>query len=185
MGVVRPAAAATARDLVAAGADLVVVDGDEGLVEAVGDLVALDLPVGVSTPVADVAAAAFRVGAVLAEDRTASAGTGWLAAAASAGASVTLAVAPCPDDAVEAALATRAAEAERAGIAAHRIALDPGGLRRPSPGVARPLVLDLGPEPVLAAACVGLALGYRVVRTTDVRTARRVADAVAAVLEAE
>lgn len=192
---------ARAGRLVADGADIVVVEGGEDeVVDAVKALVAaLDVPVGVATPSAEAAAAAFEAGATLAEDRTGAAGAGWLAAAARAGATVTLAAAPAADLAaarsgatvtlaapgLAVALRARAGAARAAGIDAERIALDPGRLVRPAPEVGYPLVLPLGPRPTLAAACAGVVLGYRVVRTTDVRTARRVADAVAAVLEAE
>ena len=183
IGVVEASEFAQAGRLVADGADALVVDGGDGVVRAVvvqavrALTAAVEVPVGVRVASAGVAAAAFDAGAAFAEDRTGSAGPDWLAAAAGAGATVVLAV---RGDAV----AARPAEAEASGIPAERIALDPGF---PLPGVIGgryPLVLDLVARPTLAAACAGLALGYRVARTTDVRTARRVADAVAAVLEA-
>ena len=178
IGVVRPPDVERGDRLTGDGADALVVDGGDGLVEAVQALAAaVDVPVGVAAASADVAAAAFDAGAAFAEDRTGSAGPDWLAAAADAGATVFLAA---RGDAVGA----RAADAEASGISTERIALDPGFPRPGVTGAGYPLVLDLAARPTLAAACVGLALGYRVVRTTDVRTARRVADAVAAVLEA-
>ncbi|HVM06793.1 MAG TPA: dihydropteroate synthase [Acidimicrobiales bacterium] len=190
IGVVEASRVERAGALVADGADALVVDrgdgpvvdGGDGLVAAVEVLAAAhEAPVGVASTSAGVAVAAFEAGAAFAEDRLGSAGPDWLAAAAGAGATVVLAV---PGAAGAAALDARAAQAEAAGIRPERIALDPGF---PFPGAGRagrPLVLDLGPRPGLATACVGVALGYRVVRTTDVRAARRVADAVAAVLEA-
>lgn len=183
IGVVEASHLERAGALVADGADALLVAGGEGpVVEAVEVLAAAhEAPVGVASASAGVAVAAFEAGAAFAEDRPGSAGPEWLAAAAGAGATVVLAV---PGPAGAAALDARAAQAEAAGIPPERIALDPGF---PFPGAGRagrPLVLDLGPRPALAAACVGVALGYRVVRATDVRAARRVADAVAAVLEA-
>lgn len=189
IGVVEASNVERAGALVADGADALVVDGGDGVVEGgVGLVEAVEVlaaahqaPVGVASTSTGVAAAAFDVGAAFAEDGSGSAGPDWLSAAAGVGATVVLAV---PGAAGAAALDARAAQAEAAGIRPERIALDPGF---PFPGAGRaghPLVLDLGPRPALATACVGVALGYRVVRTTDVRTARRVADAVAAVLEA-
>lgn len=179
--------AARAGALVAAGADVLVVEGGDGVVKAVEVLMGVvDIPVGVATPAADLVDAALEAGATLAEDRTGEAGQEWLAAAARAGAAVALAcLTPSPGGRLDAALRARAAEAQAAGVAPDRIAVDPGAVIRPAPRVGYPLVLDAGKGSALAAASVGIALGYRVVRTADVRVARRVADAVAAVLEAE
>ncbi|HET9442622.1 MAG TPA: dihydropteroate synthase [Acidimicrobiales bacterium] len=114
--------------------------------------------------------------------------------------------------AMEASLRALADRAAGAGIRPERVVVDAGldldrpadqwlaGLRASdllaalghplllSPGAAAPAagaVADLGREAGLAAISVGVALGCRLVRTTDVRGARRVCDAVAAVLEAE
>lgn len=108
--------------------------------------------------------------------------------------------------AIAASLVARAAEAQAAGITRERIAVDPGRGWAPATAatvlrgsgrlaaLGYPVVVDLtGPAPAgsgdaavdaLAAACVGVALGCRLVRTAEPRPARRVADAVAAVLEA-
>lgn len=114
--------------------------------------------------------------------------------------------------AAAASLVAGAAEAAAAGIAAGCIVVD-GGLDAAAPeeflallrasgrlaALGHPLALSAPDTAVaaalpdlpatgrtagLAAASVGVALGCRLVRTTDVRGARRVCDAIAAVLEA-
>lgn len=155
-------------------------------------------PVVCATGRAVVVVEALRSGAVAVRDGTGSAGADYLTAAAQAGASVLVAppaaALPANDD-VERwrrSLAASAGRARAAGLPAERILLDGGLDRVASParalllrrstalaGLGHGLVLSWDGEDraeTVAAWVVGIMAGWRVLRTADSRSARRVAD---------
>ncbi len=173
--------------LVAAGADALEVSGDE-VVPAVTALRArFNVPLCVRTDRASVAAAAFAEGAVVGHDRSGLADAGYLDACAAAGASV-VTTAPCAPRAVAGGLVAEAVliDAEIDGAPTEAEAL--ARLRALDAVVAlgHPVVVAVpfGPDAAMAAHALGVALGARLLRAHDVRSARRVADTMAAILEA-
>lgn len=185
-------------ELVALGADMVSLQvgaGDPVAVHAAVARLVGCAPVPVAVEAADAAgsAAAVEAGAAMVLGAPAAA----TVAAARAGAVVVLR-APGPGgldtgpgglDADRAELGRRAGEAEAAGLPPDRIVIDPSLAASPARlGGARRFA-DLG-YPVLVrhsgAAEIALAVagGCRLVQTRDVRTARRVCDVLAAILEA-
>jgi dihydropteroate synthase len=178
---------------VADGADVVEVPSDA--VE-----LAAGVPVAVRTPDAVVAREAFAAGAVLALDPSGFADPGYLPAAVLAGATV-VGAAPVAD-AAEVVPAVRALvrRAADAGLPADRLAVEPvppaGGplALPPAPAlrctgvpvlvsVVRPDAADPDPGAVAGALSVAAVRGCGLLRVAaaDVRSARRVADVVAAV----
>lgn len=180
MGVMTSDDSAEAERLIADGAALVQLPrltdhrSDPSIEEETSRLVAsvealrpLGVPVVVDTSSAEVLGAALAAGAVVASDTTGTAGPDHLAVAATAGASVVLSP-------------SQLEAAERAGIPAGRILVDVDLEREePSPGWSWSVSADDEARWSLA-----IALGARVLRTSEVRRARRVADVMAAVLEA-
>lgn len=186
-----------------------------------------DVPLSVDTWRASVATQAYAAGAVMGNDISGFADPEYLPAAAAAGASVVathIRLAPrVPDPEpvyadlvgeVSDFLLTRAAQAEKAGVPAHRVVIDAGldlgktaeqslALLRASgvlAGLGYPLLLsasnktflgavlglkiDQRREASAAAHALGISLGCRVVRAHDVAGTRRVRDMLAAIMEA-
>lgn len=207
--------------LVAEGADVLDVGGTEGRLPAVEALIArLDVPVAVETSDARVLAAAGDAGAVLARDLSGFADPGYLPAAARAGITVVVTHPPGagPGDgagllaAVAAFLSDGGVQAQAAGVAGDRIAVDPGLglgmsparsalLLRESDRLARlgyPLMLSdaafagglVGRDPggrrsaALAAVAYGVAHGCRMVRARDVAGTVRVVRMIEQILAA-
>jgi dihydropteroate synthase len=175
--------------LVAEGADVLELSAPErgDPTWAVSALVtAVPVPLGVVTGRSAVARAACAAGAVLASDPTGFADPDFLPSVADAGASVV-----APD-------LNRARRAEAAGIPPHRVVLElPSASAaalatapmRHATGLGYPVLLStvhLGDRraEAWAAAALALSRGCRLVRTVDVRGARRVCDVLAAILEA-
>ena len=233
---------ARAEQLVADGADLLDVGGVkagpgpevgeteelERIVPAVEALHArFDVPISVDTWRSAVARAAYAAGAVVGNDISGFGDPEYLAAAASAGATVVAThirlgprvpdPEPHYDDVVVSVrefLVERARRAEAAGIPAERIVVDAGldlgktwqqsvELLRASDRLAAlgyPLLLSASNKTFLgklldleinerrlasmAATALGVSRGCRILRVHDVRGTRRVADMVAAILEA-
>ena len=169
-----------------------------------------DVAVAVETWRPRVLAAACAAGAVVGRDATGRADDAFLATAAEVGATVVAThsgPAALPSE-VRSHLAERLAEAVKAGVAEERIIVDAGlgrgkakaqslGLLRQSADLADlgpPLLLDVSSGIFLgrdghrvadhAAQALGIARGCRLVRTAEVRAARRVADVLGAVLAA-
>lgn len=156
-------------------------------------------PVAVRTRRASVVDACLAAGAVAAHDDAGVVGPDYLAAVASAGATVVVGAAGRSDD-VAPWLAERARGAGDAGLDAARLVVDPGGDRSASPAEAAELWRDLDCVarlglPVLlstsgdrvssiAMSATGILRGGRILRTRDVRAARRVAEVAARLLRA-
>lgn len=188
-------------------------DGEEAgeAAEAVAAVVAaVHAPVAVASKRWEVVAAAYTAGAVLGTPATGRTDRDFLRATAGAGASVILRGAAPPDEGADrrAALLELARDAEAAGIPRERIVLKPAvdasvlAHAQRLAELGYPLLLSLsaitiaalgghpalGPDDQRALGLVATALavtgGWRLVRTSDVKGARRVCDVLAAVLEA-
>lgn len=176
---------------------------DAGLAVTVAALRArFGAPIVARTPSADVLGACLAEGASAGHGDAQVIGPDYLAASAVAGASVVVTSADSDADvgSISAALEAGARAAEAAGIPAERIVLD-AGLGHPSPHDRRLEVLrrhdhfaTLGwpvllsdphgsPEPG-AAHAVGVIRGARILRTRQIRAARRIAEVAARLLEA-
>lgn len=161
-----------------------------------------DLPIAVRTSVPAVAGACFTAGAVVGHDDSGFDDPAYLRAAAAAGASVVVGAGSVAEaQPVADFLEERAVRAEAAGITAERVVVDAGldhvTARTPAldrlrdhDRIARlgwPVLLSDPAEQLAgasAAHAVGIVRGARIVRTRDVRSARRVAEVTARLLEA-
>ena len=186
--------AAAVAHAVAEGADVVEVPGDA--VE-----LAATVPVAVRTPDAVAAGAAFAAGAVLALDPSGFADPGYLPEAVVAGASVVGAVPVEDADEVVPAVRALARQATSAGVPADHVAVEPVAPagqpvalpRAPAVRCAGvPVLVSClrpdaggGPDPGAVAGPLSVAVvrgcGLLRVAAADVRSARRVADVIAAV----
>lgn len=163
-------------------------DEPDRLIPLVEALVAeVRLPLAVHTASASVLAAALAAGAAIGSD----VGGDQLVRVRSAGASVLVREIALPDRGSPAdALGAVRRRAEAAGIPPSRVLVDagPGTLALLRSGLARlgwPVVLSTATgEAATATQALGIALGARVLRTSDVRSARRTADVMAAILSA-
>lgn len=163
-----------------------------------------ELPIAVRTVQSAVLRATLSAGAVVGCDPHGFTDPDYLSTAAAAGASVVAIASPdrgTPVDVVGRQLHALAERAEAAGIppdqvlvdagldraAGHPTALDLLRAHHRLAALGRPLVLSVStgaPAADHAAHALGVALGARILRTTDVRGARRTADVLAAILEA-
>ena len=170
------------------GADVIEVEPTAAGLARARELARAGAPVAVATTNPAVAVAALDAGAVL----IAGAPPGALEAAAKAGAAVVVATDAVAGEGLSArreALVRRAHAAEECGIPPDRIIVDPG--LADSPELLRqarrfaelgyPLLVTHSAPAAIALAVTG---GCRLVRTRDVRGARRVCDVLAAILEA-
>lgn len=137
------------------------------MVASVGALLPLGVPVAVDTTRVEVLRAALDAGAAVVCAPAGGSGSAHLAAAAAAGAAVV--VSP-----------QRLADAQSAGIPVGRVVVATG-LDAEAPGPDCSRLVSADDE---ATWSLAIALGFRVLRTSQVRQARRVADVMAAVLEA-
>lgn len=199
---------ARAEELVSDGAGALELGAGPGLSEAVEAVRArVDVPLCVVTGEAALLQRALAAGAAVGIDPTGFADPDYLAIAAAAGASVVaLVVASGEPDVAEVArsLAARARQAEAAGIPRSQVLVDAGlDLTSGPPGLRLlrashclsalgwPLSLSVadrsdagGDATSHAAISVGISLGARMMRVSDVRGARRTADVMAAILRA-
>ncbi len=201
--------AARAEELVAEGADALELGPGPGLSEGVEAVRArVDAPLCVLTADASVLASTLAAGAVVGIDPSGFADPDYLAVAAEASASVVALPAATGDQdiaSVARELRASAGRAEEAGIPRSGVLVDCGldlasgdpavlallsahhcltALGWPvSLSVADPPGVD-GPAATNAALSVGIALGARIVRVSNVRPARRTADVLAAILRA-
>jgi dihydropteroate synthase len=172
------------KELVGDGANVVEVELASGSVAraraAVAELLAsVGVPVAVTTADVDIALVAVEAGASLVRGPRACSGAAVVLEAAVDGDLV----------ARREAVVRRAREAEEAGVATDRIVVDPGlgvaphllRLTRRLAELGYPVLLTSDGTAAIALAVTG---GCRLVRTREVKAARRVCDVLAAILEA-
>ncbi len=149
----------------------------------------LSVPVAARVRAAEEARDACRAGALLVVDINGLGDEATIRAAAEGGAAI---IGVFDEPADPTVLVTRARAAEAVGMAPACILLSPAlptvpgmlaHIRRLA-SLGYPLVYPAGDTPSAAAVSTAVVGGCRVIRTADVRTARRVCDVLAAVLEA-